>query len=41
MPERLIIHAVEAADLRLGVGLTPAVAAAAAPLAAAVLRDLA
>ena len=41
MPERLIIHAVEAADLRLGVGLTPAVAAAAAPLATAVLRDLA
>jgi hydrogenase maturation protease len=41
MPERLILHAVEAADFRLGVGLTPAVAAAVAPLAAAVLRDLA
>jgi len=40
MPERLILHAVEAADFRLGVGFTPAVAAAVAPLVAAVLRDL-
>jgi hydrogenase maturation protease len=40
MPERLIIHAVEAADVSLGVGLTPAVAAAAEALTAAVLRDL-
>jgi hypothetical protein len=40
MPERLILHAVEAADFRLGLGLTPAVAAAVAPLVAAVLRDL-
>ena len=41
MPDRLIIHAVEAADFGQGIGLTPAVAAAAAPLTAAVLRDLA
>jgi hydrogenase maturation protease len=41
MPERLILHVVEAADFRLGVGLTPPVAAAVAPLVAAVLRDLA
>jgi hydrogenase maturation protease len=40
MPERLIVHAVEAADVGQGVGLTPAVAAAAGPLTAAVLRDL-
>ena len=41
MPARLIVHAVEAADVGLGTGLTPAVAAATARLAAAVLRDLA
>lgn len=41
MPERLIVHAVEAADVRLGVGLSPAVAAAADALTAAVLQDLA
>jgi hydrogenase maturation protease len=41
MPGRLIIHAVEAADVGRGVGLSPAVAAAAGPLTAAVLRDLA
>ncbi|MGO9077508.1 MAG: hydrogenase maturation protease [Streptosporangiaceae bacterium] len=41
MPGRLIVHAVEAADVSPGVGLTPAVAAAAGPLADAVLRDLA
>ena len=40
MPDRLIIHAVEAADTGLGVGLTPAVAAAADGLAEAVLRDV-
>jgi hydrogenase maturation protease len=40
MPGSLIIHAVEVADVGHGVGLTPAVAAAAAPLTAAVLRDL-
>jgi hydrogenase maturation protease len=41
MPDRLIVHAVEAADVGHGVGFTPAVAAAVAPLTAAVLRDLA
>jgi len=41
MPGRLIVHAVEAADLSQGAGLTPAVAAAIDTLAAAVLRDLA
>jgi hydrogenase maturation protease len=41
MPERLIVHAVEAGDVNLGTGLTPAVAAAIPRLAAAVLRDLA
>ena len=40
MPDRLIIHAVEAADVSHGVGFTPAVAAAVAPLTAAVIRDL-
>ena len=40
MPGRLIIHAVEAADVGHGVGFSPAVAAAVAPLTAAVLRDL-
>jgi len=34
------VHAVEAADLSPGVGLTPAVAAAADALTSAVLRDL-
>lgn len=41
MPGRLIVHAVEAADVGQGVGLTPAVAAAAAALTSAVLADLA
>jgi hydrogenase maturation protease len=41
MPGRLIVHAVEAADLSQGTGLTPAVAAVIDALAAAVLRDLA
>jgi hydrogenase maturation protease len=40
MPGRLIVHAVEAADLTQGEGLTPAVAAVIGSLAAAVLRDL-
>jgi len=40
MPERLIVHAVEVTDVGHGVGLTPAVAAAADALTAAVLRDL-
>lgn len=40
MPGRLIVHAIEAADLSQGAGLTPAVAAALGALAAAVLRDL-
>jgi hydrogenase maturation protease len=40
MPDRLIIHAVEAADVSHGVGFTPAVAAAVAPVTAAVVRDL-
>jgi hydrogenase maturation protease len=40
MPDRLIVHAVEAADVGHGVGLTPAVAAAADALTAAVLGDL-
>jgi hydrogenase maturation protease len=40
MPGRLIIHAVEAADVGHGVGLTPAVSAAAGALTAAVLRDV-
>jgi hydrogenase maturation protease len=40
MPGTLILHAVEAADLGQGPGLTPAVAAAIDMLAAAVLRDL-
>jgi hydrogenase maturation protease len=41
MPGRLIVHAVEAADVSLGTGLSRAVAAAIPGLAAAVLRDLA
>ena len=40
MPGTLIVHAVEAADLGQGPGLTPAVAAAIDTLACAVLRDL-
>jgi hydrogenase maturation protease len=40
MPDQLIVHAVEAADVGHGVGLTPAVAAVAATLTAAVLRDV-
>ena len=40
MPGTLIVHAVEAADLGQGPGLTPAVAAVLDTLADAVLRDL-
>jgi hydrogenase maturation protease len=40
MPGRLIVHAVQAADVGHGTGLTPAVSAAAAALTEAVLRDV-
>jgi hydrogenase maturation protease len=40
MPGRLIVHAIEAADLGQGPGLTPPVAAAVPVIAAAVLADL-
>lgn len=40
MPDRLIVHAVEATEFGFGVGLTPAVAAAADSIAVAVLTDL-
>jgi hydrogenase maturation protease len=40
MPARLIVHAIEAADLEHGTGLTPAVAAAVALVASAVLDDI-
>ncbi len=40
LPGRLIVHAVEAADLRTGPGLSPPVAAAAGALVAAVLADV-
>lgn len=40
LPERLIVHTVEVSDVGLGPGLTPPVAAALGPLAAAILRDL-
>jgi len=40
MPGRLIVHAIEAADLSQGPGLSPPVAAAVADAAAAVLADL-
>jgi hypothetical protein len=40
MPGRLIVHAIEAADLSQGPGLTPPVAAAVAAVAGAVLADL-
>jgi len=41
MPGRLIVHAIEAADLTQGPGLTPAVAAAVDTVALAILDDLA
>jgi hydrogenase maturation protease len=40
MPGRLIVHAIEAADLTQGPGLTPAVAAAVEIVALAILDDL-
>jgi hydrogenase maturation protease len=40
MPSRLIVHAIEAADLTLGTGLTPLVAAAVDEVAGADLSDL-
>ncbi len=40
LPGRLIVHAVEAADLGPGPGLSPPVAAAAAALAAAVVAEV-
>jgi hydrogenase maturation protease len=40
MPGRLIVHAIEAADLAQGPGLSPAVAAAVETVARAVLDDL-
>jgi hydrogenase maturation protease len=40
MPGRLIVHAIEAADLTLGTGLTPPVAAAVGTVAAAILDDI-
>ncbi len=40
MPGRLIVHAIEAADLTQGTGLTPAVAEAIAVAAAAILDDI-
>jgi len=41
MPGRLIVHAIEAADLSLGTGLTPAVAAAVDVVARAIISDVA
>jgi hydrogenase maturation protease len=40
MPDRLIVHAIEALDLAQGTGLTPPVAAAADTVTAAVLNDI-
>ena len=40
MPGRLIVHAIEAADLTQGTGLTPLVAAAMDEVADAVLNDI-
>jgi len=40
MPGRLIVHAIEAADLTQGTGLTPLVAAAVDEVADAVLSDI-
>jgi hydrogenase maturation protease len=40
MPGRLIVHAIEAADLSQGTGLTPPVAAAIDEVAGAVLSDI-
>ena len=40
MPGRLIVHAIEAANLVQGTGLTPAVAAAVSRVATAILDDI-
>lgn len=40
MPGRLIVHAIEAADLSQGIGLTPPIAAAVGVVAAAILEDI-
>ncbi len=40
MPDRLIVHAIEAAELSHGVGMTPRVTAAVSEAAAAVRRDI-
>jgi hypothetical protein len=40
MPGRLVVHAIEAADLSQGSGLTPLVAAAVGDVARAVLSDI-
>jgi hydrogenase maturation protease len=40
MPGRLIVHAIEAADLTQGTGLTPPVAAAVGMVATAILDDI-
>ena len=40
MPGRLIVHAIEAADLAQGPGLSPPVAAAVGAVAQAILADL-
>jgi hydrogenase maturation protease len=40
MPSRLIVHAIEAADLTQGTGLTPPVAAAVDIVASAILEDI-
>jgi hydrogenase maturation protease len=40
MPGRLIVHAIEAADLTQGTGLTPAVAEAVGIVATAILDDI-
>ena len=40
MPGRLVVHAIEAADLTQGTGLTPLVATAVDEVASAVLSDI-
>jgi hypothetical protein len=40
MPRRLIVHAIEAADLTQGTSLTPLVAAAVDEVTGAVLSDI-
>jgi hydrogenase maturation protease len=40
MPGRLVVHAIEAADLSQGAGLTPIVAAAIGDVARAVLSEI-